>query len=74
MQTQKIQEEDAGKKYYILGWMPCKFNNMVLLQDTTDREKYKIVFANTKTEKILNYFKSSFFTERDPQKYTNIFL
>ena len=73
MQAQKIQEEDAGKKYYILGWMPCKFNNMVLLQDTADREKYKIVFANTKTEKILNYFKSSFL-QREARKNTPIYF
>ena len=60
MQAQKIQEEDTGKKYYILGWMPCKYSNMVLLLETTNTEKYKIVFANTKIEKILKHFKNSF--------------
>ena len=52
-------EEDTGK-YYILGWLPCTYNNMVLLVDTTDTEKYKVVFANTKIEKILKYFIPSF--------------
>ena len=55
----KIEEEDTGK-YYILGWLPCTYNNMVLLVDTTDTEKYKVVFANTKIEKILKYFIPSF--------------
>ena len=73
MQAQKIQEEDTGKKYYILGWMPCKFNNIVLLQNTKDREKYKIVFANTKTEKILNYFQNSFL-QRETRKNKPIYF
>ena len=55
----KIGEIGKGK-FYILGWLPCKFNNMVLLLDTTDTEKYYLVFANTKIEKILKYFKTSF--------------
>ena len=55
----KIGEEDTGK-YYIMGWLPCTYNNMVLLVDTTDTEKYKLVFANTKIEKILKYFIPSF--------------
>ena len=33
---------------------------MVLLVDTTDTEKYLLVFANTKIEKILKYFTPSF--------------
>ena len=73
MQAQKIQEEDAGKKYYILGWTFCKYNNIILLLDTTNTEKYKIVFANTKTEKILNYFKSSFL-QRETQKNRPIYF
>ena len=52
--------EDTGK-YYILGWLPCTYNNMVLLLDTTDKEKYLLVFANTKIEKNLKHFKPSFY-------------
>ena len=55
----KIGEEDTGK-YYVVGWQPCTYNHMVLLLDTTDTEKYKLVFANTKIEKILKYFIPSF--------------
>ena len=55
----KIEEEDAGK-YYVVGWQPCTYNNMVLIVDTADIEKYKLVFANTRIEKILKYFKPSF--------------
>ena len=55
----KIGEEDTGK-YYIMGWLPCTYNNMVLIVDTTDTEKYKLVYANTRTEKILKYFIPSF--------------
>ena len=55
----KIKEEDAGK-YYVLGWQPCTFNNMVLIVDTADIEKYLLVFANTRIEKILKYFTPSF--------------
>ena len=55
----KIGEEDTGK-YYVVGWLPCTYNNMVLLVDTTDTEKYELVFANTKIEKILKYFIPSF--------------
>ena len=46
---------------------------MVLLQDTTDREKYKIVFANTKTERILKYFKS-YFLQRETHKKRVIYF
>ena len=59
---------------------------MVLLLDTTDTEKYKFVFANTKIEKILNCFKP-FFLQREIKKnvvlnffrpiydnYTNYFI
>ena len=55
----KIGEEDAGK-YYVVGWQPCTYNNMVLIVDTADIEKYKLVFANTRIEKILKYFTPSF--------------
>ena len=72
MRAEKIQEEDTGK-YYILGWMPCKYNNMVLLLDTTNTEKYKIVFANTKIEKILKHFKNSFL-QREIKKNTPIYF
>ena len=33
----KIGEEDAGK-YYIMGWQPCTYSNMVLIVDTTNKE------------------------------------
>ena len=59
IRSKKIEEEDTGK-YYILGWMPCKYNHMVLLLDVVDTEKYSVVFANTKIEKILKHFKNSF--------------
>ena len=74
LKAQKIQQEDTGK-YYILGWMPCKYNNMVLLLDidTTEEEKYKIVFANTKIEKILKHFKNSFL-QRETRKNTPIYF
>ena len=55
----KIGEEDAGK-YYVVGWQPCTYNNMVLIVDTADIEKYKLVFANTRIEKNLKYFTPSF--------------
>ena len=55
----KIGEEDAGK-YYIMGWQPCTYSNMVLIVDTTNKEKFKLVYANTKIEKILKYFTPSF--------------
>ena len=64
----KIGEVGKGK-YYILGWLPCKFNHMVLLLDTKDTEKYYLVFANTKTEKILNFFKP-YFLQREIKKKT----
>ena len=72
IQAQKIQEEDAGK-YYILGWTPCKYSNIVLLLDTTNTEKYKIVFANTKIERILKYFKS-YFLQRETYKNKPIYF
>ena len=72
MRAEKIVEKDTGK-YYILGWTLSKFNHMVLLQDTTDREKYKIVFANTKTERILKYFKS-YFLQRETHKKRVIYF
>ena len=72
MRAEKIQEEDTGK-YYILGWMPCKYNNMVLLLDTTNTKKYKIVFANTKIERILKHFKNSFL-QREIKKNTLIYF
>ena len=72
MRAEKIQEEDTGK-YYISGWMPSKYNNMVLLLDTKDTEKYKIVFANTKIEKILKHFKNSFL-QREIKKNTPIYF
>ena len=85
--TKCVKIEEVGKgKYYILGWLPCKFNNMVLLLDTTDTEKNFLVFANTKIEKILNCFKP-FFLQRKIKKnvvlnffrpiynnYTNYFI
>ena len=64
----KIGEEDIGK-YYVVGWLPCTYNHMVLLLDTTDIEKYKLVFANTKIEKILKYFIPSFL-QREIKKNT----
>ena len=72
MQAQKIQEEDAGK-YYILGWTPCKYSNIVLLLDTTNTEKYHVVFANTKIERILKYFKS-YFLQRETYKNKPIYF
>ena len=45
---------------------------MVLLLDTTDTEKYHLVFANTKTEKILKKFNSSFL-QREIRKKKNSF-
>ena len=68
IRSKKIEEEDAGK-YYILGWLPCKYSHMVLLLDTTDTEKYSVVFANTKIEKILIHFKPSFL-QREIKKKT----
>ena len=68
IRSQKIEEKDTGK-YYILGWLPCKYNHMVLLLDTTDTEKYSVVFANTKIEKILKHFKPSFL-QREIKKNT----
>ena len=57
--TRCVKIGEVGKgKYYILGWLPCKFNNMVLLLDNTDN--FYLVFANTKIERILKYFKTSF--------------
>ena len=72
LQAQKIQEEDTGK-YYILGWTPCKYSNIVLLLDTTNTEKYKVVFANTKIERILKYFKS-YFLQRETYKNRLIYF
>ena len=72
IQAQKIQEEDAGK-YYILGWTPCKYSNIVLLLDTTNTEKYRVVFANTKIERILKYFKS-YFLQRETYKNRPIYF
>ena len=63
IRARRIQEEDAGKKYYILGWTPSRYSHMVLLLyvDTITKIKtYKVIFANTKTEKILKHFKNSF--------------
>ena len=81
----KIGEEDAGK-YYIMGWQPCTYSNMVLIVDTTNKEKFKLVYANTKIEKILKYF-TPFFLQREIKKnvvlnfyipihddYTNYFI
>ena len=59
IRCKKIGEVGKGK-YYILGWLPSTYNHMVLLLDTTDTEKYYLVFANSKIEKILKYFKPSF--------------
>ena len=64
----KIGEEDTGK-YYVVGWLPCTYSQMVLLLDTTDTEKYKLVFANTKIEKNLKYFIPSFL-QREIKKNT----
>ena len=64
----KIGEEDTGK-YYVVGWLPCTYSQMVLLLDTTDTEKYKLVFANTKIEKILKYF-IPYFLQREIKKNT----
>ena len=64
----KIGEEDIGK-YYVVGWLPCTYNNMVLILDTTDIGKYKLVFANTRIEKILKYFAPSFL-QREIKKNT----
>ena len=71
-QAQKIQEKDAGK-YYILGWAPCKYSNIILLLDTTNTEKYKIIFANTKIERFLKYFKS-YFLQRETNKNRPIYF
>ena len=68
IKAKKIKEEDTGK-YYILGWLPCTYNNIVLLLDTTDTEKYSVVFANTKIEKNLKHFKPSFL-QREIKKKT----
>ena len=68
IKCKKIGEEDIGK-YYVVGWLPCTYNHMVLLLDTTDTEKYKVVFANTKIEKNLKYFIPSFL-QREIKKNT----
>ena len=68
IKAEKIGEKDKGK-YYILGWLPCTYNHMVLLLDTKDTEKYKVVFANTKIEKILKHFTPSFL-QREIKKKT----
>ena len=72
IQAQKIQEEDTGK-YYILGWTPCKYSNIVLLQDTTNTENHRVIFANTKIERILKYFKS-YFLQRETYKNRPIYF
>ena len=71
-QAQKIQEKDTGK-YYILGWTSSKYSNMVLLLDTTNKEKYHVVFANTKIERILKYFKS-YFLQREIYKNKPVYF
>ena len=73
IKAKKIKEEDTGK-YYILGWLPCTYNNIVLLLDTTDTEKYSVVFANTKIEKILKHFKPSFLQREIKKKDSFKFL
>ena len=72
IQAQKIQEKDTGK-YYILGWTSSKYSNMVLLLDTTNKEKYHVVFANTKIERILKYFKS-YFLQREIYKNKPVYF
>ena len=46
---------------------------MVLLSDTKDTKKYRVVFANTKIEKILKHFKNSFL-QREIKKNTPIYF
>ena len=72
IQAQQIQEKDTGK-YYILGWTSSKYSNMVLLLDTTNKEKYHVVFANTKIERILKYFKS-YFLQREIYKNKPVYF
>ena len=68
IKCKKINEEDTGK-YYILGWMFCKYSHMVLLLDIEDMGNHKIIFANSKIEKILKHFKPSFL-QRETKKKT----
>ena len=65
-----LKEEDTGE-YYLLGWQPGKFNSMVLLQDTKDKEKYKFIYANTRLEKYLKLF-APFFNQKELKKYRTI--
>ena len=69
--AQRIQDEDADKKYYILGWKPSKYSHMVLLLDTntTDEKKYKVIFANKKIEKILKHFQNSFLMREERKNH-----
>ena len=73
IKCKKIGEEDKGK-YYILGWLPCTYSHMVLLVDTADTEKYQLVFANTKIEKILKYFTPSFLQREIKKNVVLIFF
>ena len=65
-----LKEEDTGE-YYLLGWQPGKYNSMVLLQDTKDKEKYKFIYANTRLEKYLKLF-TPFFNQKELRKYRTI--
>ena len=65
-----LKEEDTGE-YYLLGWQPGKYNSMVLMQDTKDKEKYKFIYANSRLEKYLNLF-TPFFNQKELRKCRTI--
>ena len=65
-----LKEEDTGE-YYLLGWQPGKYNSMVLMQDTKDKEKYKFIYANTRLEKYLKLF-TPFFKQKELRKCRTI--
>ena len=66
----KLKEEDTGE-YYLLGWQPGKYSSMVLLLDAKDREEYKFIYANTRTEKYLKLF-TPFFNQKELRKNRTI--
>ena len=65
-----LKEEDTGE-YYLLGWQPGKYNSMVLMLDTKDKEKYKFIYANSRLEKYLKLF-TPFFNQKELRKCRTI--
>ena len=65
-----LKEEDTGE-YYLLGWQPGKYNSMVLMQDTKNKEKYKFIYTNTRLEKYLKLF-TPFFNQKELRKCRTI--